>query len=349
MTELPALLKELPDDGNWSDARAAVPPEAYDSGAAPKVITTDKPAELILFEGEPALQDVPGTALQWASNSESDVFFDKTGKQWYVLLSGRWFRAATLDGPWTFATPDLPADFRNIPGRCALLCRAVVRAGNIGERGGAAKGQHSHDGTRRGRLDHANDRLCRRRSVRADRNDRSFLCDEHDRDRDQGRGALFLLQDGVWFMADNPNGPWQLAREVPEAIYQIPPSSPLYNATYVRVYETEPDAVWYGYTMGYLYGFPAWDTFVYGTGWSYPPYWYNWARLRVPDLLSAARHLGPRGLLQSGPGHVWPLWLCLWSLSGDCRRAGLESAYGHLCPCRSGLGTARLGRIRRRL
>ena len=39
-------------------------------------------------DGEPALEDVPGTSLQWASNSESDVFFDKVGKQWYVLLSG---------------------------------------------------------------------------------------------------------------------------------------------------------------------------------------------------------------------------------------------------------------------
>ena len=51
----------------------------------------------------------------------------------------------------------------------------------------------------------------------------------------------FLLQDGVWFVADSPDGPWQLARMVPDEIYQIPPSSPVYNATYVRVYETEPD------------------------------------------------------------------------------------------------------------
>ena len=63
---------------------------------------------------------------------------------------------------------------------------------------------------------------------------------------------------------------------------EIPPSSPVYNATYVRVYDTEPDAVWYGYTMGYLYGFLAWGTYVYGTGWSYPPYWYNWAGYAYP-------------------------------------------------------------------
>ena len=61
------------------------------------------------------------------------------------------------------------------------------------------------------------------------------------------------------------------------SVYDIPASSPLYNVTYVRVYETEPDAVWYGYTAGYTSGFLAWDTYVYGTGWYYPPYWYDWS------------------------------------------------------------------------
>ena len=50
----------------------------------------------------------------------------------------------------------------------------------------------------------------------------------------------------------------------------------------MRVYETEPNAVWYGYTMGYLYNFLAWGTYVYGTGWAYPPYWYNWAGYGYP-------------------------------------------------------------------
>ena len=64
--------------------------------------------------------------------------------------------------------------------------------------------------------------------------------------------AYFLLQDGVWFVGQSPAGPWQVAREVPEEIYRIPPSSPLYNVTYVRVYQTEPEAVWYSYTTGTL-------------------------------------------------------------------------------------------------
>src|SRR5205085_7885225 len=81
VTELPALLKDLPDDSSWTDSRAAMPPERYQDGKAAKVISTDAPAEMILFSGTPGLQNVPKTSLQWASNTESDVFFDTAGKQ----------------------------------------------------------------------------------------------------------------------------------------------------------------------------------------------------------------------------------------------------------------------------
>jgi len=282
VTELPALLKDLPDDGNWSDARAALPPEPYTGGSTPKVITTDKPAELILFEGEPARQDVPGTALQWVSNCESDVFFDKTGKQWYVLLSGRWFRAAMLEGPWTFATPDLPADFQNIPEDAPYY---AVRSSVPGTSESAeARLKASIPTTARvetGSITPAVAYAGDAQFAPIETTELSYATNTTDTVIKVG-GQYFLLQDGVWFVADSPNGPWQLAREVPDVIYTIPPSSPVYNVTYVRVYDTEPDAVWYGYTMGYLYNFLAWGTYVYGTGWAYPPYWYNGAGYGYP-------------------------------------------------------------------
>ena len=33
----------------------------------------------------------------------------------YFLVSGRWFSAPDFSGPWTFATPNLPEDFKRIP------------------------------------------------------------------------------------------------------------------------------------------------------------------------------------------------------------------------------------------
>ena len=62
-------------------------------------------------------------------------------------------------------------------------------------------------------------------------------------------------------------------------IYTIPPSSPIYYVTYVKIYEATPQYVYVGYTPGYLgtvvspYG-----TVVYGTGYAYTPWigsvWY---------------------------------------------------------------------------
>ena len=50
---------------------------------SPKVIYSDKPAEMIVFEGEPKLEPVEGTDLEWASNTDSDVFFLKSTSTWY--------------------------------------------------------------------------------------------------------------------------------------------------------------------------------------------------------------------------------------------------------------------------
>ncbi len=56
---------------------------------------------------------------------------------------------------------------------------------------------------------------------------------------------------------------------MPDAVYQIPPSNPLYNVTYVRVYAAEPDAVYEGYTPGYVGNYIDGPTVVYGTGYNY--------------------------------------------------------------------------------
>ena len=68
-------------------------------------------------------------------------------------------------------------------------------------------------------------------------------------------------------------------RRVPTSIYTIPPSSPIYYVTYVRIYEATPTVVYVGYTPGYLGTVVApCGTVVYGTGYAYSPWigtvWY---------------------------------------------------------------------------
>jgi hypothetical protein len=225
------------------------------------------------------LEPVKGTALKWASNSANDVFHDEKGKQWYVLLSGRWFSAATLDGPWTFATPNLPADFQNIPDDAPYY---AVRASVPGTSENAEArlkasipqtARVSTDGSVKVDVSYSGEPNFQP----IDGTSLSYAVNTNEQVIKVG-DTYFVLKDGVWFQGASPTGPFTVAKAVPDEIYKIPPSSPVYNATYVRVYQTEPDAVWYGYTMGYLGAYLAWDTFVYGTGWAYDDYWdYGWA------------------------------------------------------------------------
>src|SRR5262249_53472124 len=67
-------------------------------------------------KGQPNLQPIAGTGLLWAANTTSDVIVDTVNNAYYVLLSGRWYTAATLNGSWSYvASNALPAAFASIP------------------------------------------------------------------------------------------------------------------------------------------------------------------------------------------------------------------------------------------
>ena len=111
--KLPGSFTSLPADANWNEVKAALPGQPL--ATPPKVFVSSTPAEMILLTGAPNYLAVTGTQLLWVSNTEADVF--KLGKDGpvYYLVSGRWFSAPGFTGPWTFATPTLPEDFKKIP------------------------------------------------------------------------------------------------------------------------------------------------------------------------------------------------------------------------------------------
>ena len=86
-------------------------------------------------------------------------------------------------------------------------------------------------------------------------------------------GTWYALYGGVWFVSADIGGPWAVADSVADAIYGIPPSSPLHYVVYAKVYASDADFVWVGYTAGYYGAIVAGDgVVVYGTGYAYPPY-----------------------------------------------------------------------------
>jgi hypothetical protein len=82
----------------------------------PVVVVATEPTELVVSDGEPKWTPVGEGELLYVSNTETPWVREVKTNQLYVLLSGRWFRAASANGPWTFVRADqLPPTFAKIP------------------------------------------------------------------------------------------------------------------------------------------------------------------------------------------------------------------------------------------
>ena len=272
---LPAAFAALPANANFKDVKAQIPGRRYGPADAPTVFTSTTPAAIIVTDGPPRWATIAGTSLQYAANSDAALFRDMTqGGRLYYLVSGRWFAATTLAGPWTYATPTLPTDFARIPAtgprgfvlvsvpgtpqaQEALLEAALPQKATLDRAGAKLTVVYAGDpvfapipGTA---LQYATNT--------------SFVVVREG-------ASYYSCYQGAWFVATGATGPWALAAAVPDAIYAIPPSSPIYPCTYVRVYASTPATVTYGYTSGYTMSYVSAGVIVYGTGYYYPPYIY---------------------------------------------------------------------------
>ena len=272
---LPASFSKLPAEDNWKDVKANLPGKAIAPSAVPKVFVSLQPSELILLSGAPAYLPVQGTGLQWVSNTESDVFRMGTGGAVYYLVAGRWFSAPDFTGPWTFATPSLPADFKKIPlehERSRVLASVpgtdqAIEAVLLAQIPQTAR---------------VNKKEIKAPDV-AFQGDPQFTPIEKttvqravntDKDVFKVGDLYYMCHQGVWFVGKTASGVWELAETVPKQIYEIPVSSPAHHVTYVTVEEDDDDDwVVYAAAAGYTGMMVAWGCTMWGSGWYYPPYW----------------------------------------------------------------------------
>jgi hypothetical protein len=86
------------------------------TGKIPEIVVSTEPAELIATDGPMQLSPIDGTELLYVSNTPSRLFLDIATQQYFILISGRWYSAKAVAGPWAFVASDkLPADFAKIP------------------------------------------------------------------------------------------------------------------------------------------------------------------------------------------------------------------------------------------
>ncbi len=269
---LPPAFSQIPNDANFGAIRRNVPGKPLAAGTVPIVFVSTKPAEIIVTEGPPAYQAVPGTALQAVTNTGAVLFRYTPTNSFYYLVSGRWFSAASLYGPWTFATPNLPNDFARLEpdGAYGNLLTSVPGTAEAGA--AVLKAQIPTQATLSRKTANVSVTYAGAPNfVPIAGTTMLYATNTPYQVIDVG-GLFYVCYQGAWFVSHAPTGPWVLAASVPPVIYTIPPSSPVYNVTYVQVYGATPAAVTYGFTAGYLLGFVTAGVLAYGTGYYYPPY-----------------------------------------------------------------------------
>jgi hypothetical protein len=282
---VPSPLEQIKQDALAAQQVDLIEPakDAPRVAAPPAIYISTVPAELIQSDGKPEFLPIEGTELLQVKNSDNIIFMDVRTNDFYVLISGRWFRAKSLDGPWAFVPgKELPSDLAKIPpdhpranalvsvpdtpqAQSAVIANSIPQTSTVYR--SEAKLEVTYDGPPQFRpiqstpLQYAVNTPLPVISVDAN--------------------TYYCVQNGIWFVASSPTGPWVVATSVPAIIYTIPASSPVHYVTYVQVYGWTPEVVYVGYTPGYLGTVVSPEgVVVYGTGYYYPPYigtyWIGW-------------------------------------------------------------------------
>jgi len=223
-----------------------------------------------------------GTQLHYVENTDGNVFRNPADRQYYVLVTGRWFRASALSGPWTsIPGTRLPADFAKIPvtsakenvlasipgtpeAQEAAISAGIPQMASVHLAGASfapiVSGTPQYGPIGETRLTYVLN--SRQPIIRVAYNE------------------WYAVQSGVWFTAPALKGPWVVAASLPAVLSSIPSSAPLHYTTFVRVYASTPDVVVVGYSPGYLGVLvESSGLVVYGTGYNYqtqagPDAWY---------------------------------------------------------------------------
>jgi hypothetical protein len=246
---------------------------------APTIVVSTAPAEILVTEGAPRWSSIASSGLSFVLNTSANIFrLDATGAC-FVLVSGRWFTSADLGGPWTYVpASSLPAAFMMIPAESpkenvlasipgtaqaqeASIANTVPQTARVPLTEALAQPTYAGASVKwtkiGGTIGSGKVEVASNCSTPVFRTDSS---------------TYWAVEKGVWFTGPSFTGPWKVAQWVAPILYTIPPASPYYFVTFVRVYSATPQYVVVGYTPGYFGAYAQDGVVVYGTGYIYSPY-----------------------------------------------------------------------------
>ncbi len=338
--QLPAEFSRIPSDGSWDEVRKQIPGQP--AKVVPHVFASTVPAELIVTNGTPDYTPIVGTSLMYVSNPQMPVFQDLNDGNYYYLVAGRWFRAPALTGPWSAASANLPAEFATIPSESPM---SFVLASVPGT-------QQARDAVLLATVPHkATVTIADARCTVTYQGEPKFVVIQGTSMKYAvntpnqvvfASGQYYCCQQGVWFVAPAPTGAWVVCTSVPAVIYTIPPSSPVYNVTYVKVYSTTPTTVVYGYTSGYSGEYvAATGALMFGAGMAVGAIianndnccWYGYHPCYYSYGCSPYYHYGYGGYYRAGGAYYGPYGGAGWAAgynpaTGTYYRGGAEYGGG---------------------
>jgi hypothetical protein len=246
------------------------------STAPPVIYTATGPAELLLIDGNPNWTTINGSQLLYVANTANDIFKNLNDQQTYIVISGRWFRAPSLNGPWEYVPgASLPPDFASMPDTSPKenVKASIPGTAQAQEMRIANSIPQTAQIKRDAKLDQPPQIDGAPQLQPVPETSLSYVANSPTPIIRVSDTSWFLCQNGVWFTAASVNGPWMVATAVPPVIYSIPPSSPIYYVTYCRISSVTPTVVYFGYTPGYMGSVVNADgVVVYGTGYYYTPW-----------------------------------------------------------------------------
>src|SRR5271166_6157155 len=280
-SNLPAGMSQVPQNPNFPSLKAFIPPPPGSAASYPAVYYSSTQAEIVVFGGLPQWTVIPGTQLSYASNTGSPVFKYAPTGAYYFLTSGRWFTTTTpIAGPWTFATYSLPPDFAKIPPSSPAANVLASVPGTPQAEDAVLIAQIPTTATvKPAAASQVTVTYVGQPQFQAIEGTTMLYAVNTPNKVIQVGDQYYLCYQGVWFASFNAQGPWQLAQTVPQVIYTIPPSSPVYNVTYVTQVPASNGEVTASYTAGYMGAFIMGATVgaivCGGTSYYYPPYVYG--------------------------------------------------------------------------
>jgi hypothetical protein len=215
----------------------------------PNVVVTTQLTVVIGVNGQAKWAAIPGTKLEYVTNTKANVFRDAAARRVYVLARGRWFQGTSTGAATMEFVPatKLPADFGRIPsGHPKAGVRAYLQdAQEPGLEALAETPTVKEVSRKEAKFNVTVDGEPRFKPIEGTQ--LSYVANASAPIIRVAPNRYYGVQNGVWFTSQYLIGGWVLADDVPAEIYAIPPSSPIYHAVNSRVYATSTDKVYYGY------------------------------------------------------------------------------------------------------